>query len=201
VGDEMKYREQILRYLKENHGIVTASWCKKNAIPSVYLHRMEKEGILTKVGRGIYMNETGDYDEFYFLQLTHGKCIYSYVSALYLLGKTDLIPQVFDVTVYRGYNPHRLPDNVTVHYVSRDIFELGIMEIKTNFGNIVRAYDMERTLCDLIDNRDKVPSELFAQTVKMYGKSRDKRMTVLFNYAAKMGITEDVQKLMEVFYE
>ena len=197
----MKYREQIMRYLKENHGVVTASWCKNNAIPSIYLHRMEQDGTLIKVGRGIYIDETGDYDEFYFLQLTHGKCIYSFVSALYLLGKTDMIPQGFDVTVYRGYNPHRLPDNVTVHYVSKEIYELGITEVKTNFGNIVRAYDMERTLCDLIYSREKVSSELFAQTVKIYGKSRDKKMTVLFNYAEKMGITEDVQKLMEVYYE
>ncbi len=72
---------------------------------------------------------------------------------------------------------------------------------KTNFGNIVRVYDMERTLCDLINNREKVPSELFAQTVKIFVKSTDKRMMVLFNYAEKMGITEDVQKLMEVYYE
>ena len=200
-GDEMKYREQILRYLKENHGVVTTSWCKNNAIPSIYLHRMEQDGTLTKVGRGIYIDETGDYDEFYFFQLTHTKCIYSYLSALYLQGRTDQIPQSLDVTVYKGYNPHRLPNRVTVHYVNREIYELGITDVKTNFGNIVRAYDMERTLCDLIYNREKVSSELFAQTVKMYGKSADKRMMVLFNYAEKMGITEDVQRLMEVYYE
>ena len=98
-----------MQHLKNNQGVVTASWCKKNSIPSIYLYRMEQEGILTRVGRGIYIDVAGDYDEFYFFQLTHGKCIYSYGSALYLLEKTDLIPQVFDVTVYRGYNSHRLP--------------------------------------------------------------------------------------------
>ena len=88
-----------------------------------------------------------------------------------------------------------------VHYVNREIYEMGIREVNTVFGNTVRAYDMERTLCDLINNRDKVPSELFAQTVKTYGKSADKKMMVLFHYAEKMGIAEEVQKLMEVFYE
>jgi len=190
-----------MQHLKNNQGVVTASWCKKNSIPSIYLYRMEQEGILTRVGRGIYIDVAGDYDEFYFFQLTHGKCIYSYGSALYLLEKTDLIPQVFDVTVYRGYNSHRLPNNVKVHYVNREIYEMGIREVNTVFGNTVRAYDMERTLCDLINNRDKVPSELFAQTVKTYGKSADKKMMVLFHYAEKMGIAEEVQKLMEVFYE
>ncbi len=200
-GDEMEYREQILRHLKQNHGVVTASWCRNNAIPSIYLHRMEKDGTLTKVSRGIYIDETGDYDEFYFFQMIHSKCIFSYLSALYLLGSTDQIPQSFDVTVYKGYNTHRLPNDVTVHYVNRNIYELGTAEVKTNFGNIVRAYDMERTLCDLIHNRDKVSSELFSQAVRIYGKSPAKKMMTLFNYAEKMGITEDVQRVMEVYYE
>ena len=80
-----------------------------------------------------------------------------------------------------------------------EIYELGIIDVKTNFGNIDRVYDMERKICDLINNREKVPSEFFAQTLKMYGKRTDRRMMVLFNYAEKMGITEDVQKLLEIY--
>jgi len=195
----MEYRERIIEYLKENHGVITALWCKNQGIPHIYLTRMEKEGLITRIFRGIYIDESGDYDEYYFFQLPNSKCIYSYVSALYLQGKTDIIPQNLEVTVYKGYNVHRIPNEVIVHYVSKDIYELGKIELNTMFGNSVYAYDLERTVCDFIKNRKKVESDLFSKTIQVYIKSRDKNMNTLFKYAEKMGITETVQGIMEVF--
>lgn len=197
----MEYKERIIEYLKENQGIVTALWCKNQGIPHTYLTRMEKEGLITRIARGIYINESGDYDEYYFFQIANSKCIYSYVSALYLQEKTDIIPQNIEVTVYKGYNTHRIPDDVVVHYVSKDIYELGKVEVNTMFGNSVYAYNLERTVCDLIKNRKKVESELFSKTIQGYIKSKDKDMNILFKYAEKMGITDKVQEIMEVCFE
>lgn len=197
----MEYKERIIEYLKENQGIVTALWCKNQGIPHTYLTRMEKEGLITRIARGIYINESGDYDEYYFFQIANSKCIYSYVSALYLQEKTDIIPQNIEVTVYKGYNTHRIPDDVVVHYVSKDIYELGKVEVNTMFGNKVYAYNIERTVCDIIKNRKKVESELFSKTIQGYIKSKDKDMNTLFKYAEKMGITDKVQEIMEVCFE
>ena len=197
----MEYQDRIIKYLKENHGIVTTAWCESQSIPRAYLSKMEKEGLITRIARGIYIDESGDYDEYYFFQLANSKCIYSYVSALYLQRKTDIIPQNLEVTVYKGYNVHRIPDEVMVHYVSKDIYELGKIEVNTIFGNPVYAYNLERTVCDLIKNRKKVESELFSKTIQVYIKSRDKNMNTLFKYAEKMGITDKVQEIMEVCFE
>lgn len=197
----MEYQDRIIKYLKENQGIVTTAWCESQSIPRVYLSKMEKEGLITRIARGIYINESGDYDEYYFFQIANSKCIYSYVSALYLQEKTDIIPQNIEVTVYKGYNTHRIPVDVIVHYVSKDIYELGKIEVDTMFGNSVYAYNLERTVCDLIKNRKKVDSELFSKTIQGYIKSKDKDMNTLFKYAEKMGITDKVQEIMEVCFE
>lgn len=197
----MEYKERIIEYLKENQGIVTTAWCESQSIPRVYLSKMKKEGLITRIARGIYINESGDYDEYYFFQIANSKCIYSYVSALYLQEKTDIIPQNIEVTVYKGYNTHRIPDDVVVHYVSKDIYELGKVEVNTMFGNKVYAYNIERTVCDIIKNRKKVDSELFSKTIQGYIKSKDKYMNTLFKYAEKMGITDKVQEIMEVCFE
>lgn len=197
----MQYKDKIIKHLKENNGIVTSLWCKKHGIPYIYLTRMEKDGLIKKVDRGIYIDESGDYDEYYFFQLSNSKCIYSYVSTLYLQGKTDIIPQNLEITVYNGYNVHRISSDVIVHYVSKDIYELGKIEITTMFGNLVYAYDIERTVCDLIKNRRKVESELFSKTIQAYIQSKYKNMNTLFKYAEKMGISEQVQDIMEVYFE
>ena len=65
----MEYQDRIIKYLKENHGIVTTAWCESQSIPRAYLSKMEKEGLITRIARGIYIDESGDYDEYYFSRL------------------------------------------------------------------------------------------------------------------------------------
>ena len=45
-GNNMEYKERIIEYLKENHGIVTALWCKNQGISHTYLIRIEVVDIL-----------------------------------------------------------------------------------------------------------------------------------------------------------
>lgn len=197
----MEYKEKIIKHLKENNGIVTAFWCKNQGIPHSYLTRMEKNGLIERIARGIYIDEHGDYDEYYFFQMINSKCIYSFESALYLQEKTDIIPQNLEITIYNGYNSHRIPKNVIIHYVSKEIYDLGKIEINTMFGNPVYAYNMERIVCDFIKHRKKIESELFSKTIQIYIKSKDKNMNTLFKYAEKIGITKQVQEIMEVCFE
>lgn len=46
-------KEKILKLAKENNGIVTSKNIKDSAIPTIYLTRLEKEGKLHKVEKGI----------------------------------------------------------------------------------------------------------------------------------------------------
>jgi len=67
------------------------AYCREHKIPTVYLSRLVKQGILTKVATGLYISKEGNYDEFYFFQYYHKKAIFSYETVLYLLGATDRI--------------------------------------------------------------------------------------------------------------
>ena len=58
----------------------------------MYLSRLLKDGKLLRVKKGIYITKDGDYDEYYFFQHQYKKAIFSYETALYLLGQTDKIP-------------------------------------------------------------------------------------------------------------
>lgn len=83
---------------------------------------MVEKGDLIRVDRGIYIDSNGDYDEYYFF---HNRCkvaVFSYVSALYLHQFTDIIPFEMEVTVYKGYNPHRIGGNVKIHYATKEIY-------------------------------------------------------------------------------
>jgi predicted transcriptional regulator of viral defense system len=193
----MNYKEQIYERLKYN-GIITSSWCVKEGIPRVYLSRMTKSGELNRVARGVYVSEGVIYDPYYLLQNTSPVCIFSYVSALHILEETDLIPSYMEVTVYSGYNASHLPENVIVHYIRRDLHELGIITKKTKFANPVRTYDFERTICDLVSNRDQVDSDLFSKMMFRYARKQDKDMHKLFRYADRMGVKRQLREIFEV---
>lgn len=197
----MDYIRQIKEFIKKSGGIISSKELKSNNIPTIYLTRMVNGGELTRVDRGMYIDASGDYDEYYFFNSRYNVPVFSYISSLYLHQFTDIIPQKMEVTVYKGYNPHCIRENAIIHYVTKEIYDLGIVECETMFGNVVKAYDLERTICDFIRNRNKIEIELFSRTINRYIKYQNKDMSKLYSYSKKMKIYEKVKDVLELIYE
>jgi len=195
------YKQQIQFLLTRNNGLITAAECRLEGIPSIYLTQLVRDGTLQRVARGIYASAPVMEDEEFIFQNRHKRCIFSYHSALSLHGMIDKLPGTMEVTVYRGYNAHRIPKQVRIHYVIRDIYPLGITQALTIFGNSVNVYDRERTLCDLIKNRSAIEGEVFSQALHNYVKYPEKNLPRLFDYSKKMNILQQTQELIEVLIE
>ena len=41
-------------------------------------------------------------------------------------------------------------DGFVTHTIKKELFELGVCTRETTFGNDVRTYNMERTICDIL---------------------------------------------------
>jgi len=190
--------EKIKKICDNNNGIITASMAAEENIASWYLTDMVEKNQLIRVARGIYLTEGGDQDDYYFFQLKNRRCIYSFSSALYLHGMTDRVPFNKEVTVYKGYNSSHVTDDTIIHYAEKSIYEMGITECTTVFGNAVRTYDKERTICDLIANRKNIDVEIFSKALKNYASDPERDCRKLRKYAAKMKIGEKVDSILEV---
>lgn len=197
----MDHAQKIMEKLKQSGGIITSKALRESNIPTIYLTRLLEDGQLIRAERGIYINSNGDYDEHYFFQMRYQVAIFSYVSALSLQHFSDIIPEKMEVTVYKGYNPHRMNGIARVHYVSKAIYNLGVTCCSTTFGNSVRVYDLERTICDLIKNKNETESELFVKTINRYGREKSKDLNKLYEYAKKMKLYDKVKNIMEIVYE
>lgn len=197
----MDYKKVLEEKLAQNGGILLSEELASEDIPSIYLTRLIEQGKLQRFDRGIYVAEGGQCDEYYFFQKRYKVAIYSYLSALYLHQLTDVIPNKLEVTLYRGYNPHRMGENIIKHFVTKELYALGVVDCKTMYGNIVSVYDLERTICDLVKNRKSIDSELFSKTLNRYIRTSNKDLSKLYRYARKMKILEKVIEIMEVIYE
>ena len=82
-----------------------------------------------------------------------------------------------------------------------DIYNLGLTEVETPAGNKVKAYDMERCICDIIRSKKRMDIELIKYSVKEYLKKEDKDINKLSIYADKMGINKEVMDFVSIMYE
>ena len=190
---------KIKSIFEKNGGYITRSDIDNANIPSWFLSDFVKKYNLNKIAPGFYADDNYVPDDYYIIQRRYPKYIYSGLSALYLLGLTDKIPTDIEVTAPQGYNPNRKRiDSLSIHKISdANIYKLGIKETKTLFGNIVKTYDAERTICDFIKNRDKYESEVVIKAIRLYVKTINNQ-SKLFKYARALNIEKKVFEIMEV---
>lgn len=104
----MDYAKKIREKLNKTGRVITSKEFTNYNIPTIYLTRMMEKGELIRVERGIYIDLNGDYDEYYSFHNRYKVAVFSYVSALYFHGFTDIIPSEKEVKVYKNYNAHRI---------------------------------------------------------------------------------------------
>lgn len=189
--------KKILKIMKNNNEIITPAQLEEKGISRVYLSNMEKEGIIERIERGIYVTKDFKYDEYYLFQLKYPKAIFSYNTALYFYEMTERTPIKMDVTVYREYNPHRFKDFVNVYKVSKELYDLGVIEKKSPQGMKVKTYNLERTVCDIIKDKDSIDIEIRNKAIKKVIKSKEFNASKMFEYAKKMNIYDKVKNYME----
>ena len=196
---EITNYSKIKSIIKTNGGYITREDIDMANIPSWFLSDFVKKNKLIKVAPGFYASESYILDEYFILQRRFQKYIFSGVSALYLHKLTDRTPDFIDVTAPQGYNPTRSRiDSLIIHKISNeDLYKLGITEAETMFGNTVKVYDEERTICDVIKHRGKYDAETFIKAIKLYIKKTNNQLK-LFKYARAMGIEKKVFEIMEV---
>lgn len=195
----MNSYDKILNYARENKGYITTKEAEVLKINRTFLSNLVKEKKLERVGTGIYKLPDYPIDNFYIISKSSKKMCYSHATALYLHNMSDRIPLIYDITVPYNYSGNLLNnENVSLRYVKDDIFDLGMIDIKTINELTVKCYDLERTLCDIIKDKNHMDKEIYSKALKEYARNKDKNILKLVKYAKKLDIENEVVELMEV---
>ena len=191
--------KKLEKLLSVNGGYITRKHVDSHEIPSWFLTDFVRKQGLVKIDKGFYAQEQWIRDDYLVFQYKYPKFIFSHVSALFLQGLTDQLPDYFEVTGPKNYRPFSPKPSVIIHTDSHDeSYRLGICEIKTSLGHLVECYDMERTICDIIKNNQKIDSEVYGKALRLYAKSKNKNIRNLLHYAQVLKIENKVAELMTV---
>ncbi len=193
--------DTIMDIMNANNGYVTTKQVSKMGIHRMYLNILKQKGIIEQVGTGIYIDVNKIEDSYYILSQELPNIVYSHMTALYFHGFSIKAPgREYDITIPYNYYNYKLKYH-DLFYVSKDVYNLGLTTVCTPFGNLVKAYDLERCICDIIRCRKRMDSEHVKHSIKEYVRSKDKDLTKLSDYAYKMNIKDEVLNYVEVFYE
>lgn len=195
----IKPTQKIRKIMESQNGNIFTSDLAKFNIPREYLSLMEKKGEIERVARGIYTSTDSIPDEMFHIQKIYKHVIFSHESALYLFDLSDRTPQKFTVTVPSGYNATILKENgMKVFFINRKIHNLGLTIKNSAFGNPIRSYNVERTICDIVRNKNQIDIQILNDALKKYALSKDKNIDLLYGYAKKLRVYKFIREYIEI---
>ena len=198
-GESMSDREKIKKMLEASeNGIITSAQVTEAGLHRNSLQQLVKDGEIYRFGRGLYVRRNSWEDDFYLLQKKYGRGIYSHDTALYLLGYSDRTPAKYTMTFPKGYNaPSLKQETIIIKRVVPENYEFGQIQIKSPAGNLIRTYDLERTLCDILRGNGS-DIQIITNAMKRYAASGEKNIQKLMQYAERLRVSPKVLRYLEV---
>lgn len=82
--------------------------------------------------------------------------------------------------------------------VKPNFHEMGLTELRTTMGNVVRGYNAERSICDMLRSKNRVDIECYTAALKLYFPGKEKNLDRLAEYVTKLGVMDKLTPYLEV---
>jgi len=192
----MDKKEKLKEIVNKNNGILYSKDLEKYDIHRQYLKELEESSYLKKVFRGMYVKSDKSINEFFIMSQRFQTGIYSHNTALYFYNLTDRTPIKLDMTFPSNVRIDN--EYITAHYIKSEKHLLGATKMKLEDNTTIQIYDLERTICDIIRDRNKIDPQIFNTAMKEYSKRKNKNLNLLYKYAKIFRIENNLKQYMEV---
>ena len=191
--------EKIVELANSNNGVITTNQVVEAGISRGILKYAVNKGYLERADRGVYTLPDAWEDDFVSMQTRYKRGIYSLDTVLFLHDLTDRTPIRYTMTFPANYNVSA-PKNegITCNTIKKDWYDIGVSDVLTPNGHIVKGYSVERTLCDLVRLKNKVDIQIITEAFKRYVKRKDKNIPLLSEYAKVFKVQDKVRSYLEV---
>ncbi len=181
----------------ENKGLILTRDAVAGGVSRASLSFLCKAGRITRVSVGQYVLPEDAVDEMLSIGVRSRHIIFSHESTLYLHGLLcDGVLLKPAVTIPASKTMSRFINRQCKVYRVRDEWHgLGRVQLPTARGNLVWAYDMERTICDIVRSRRRIAKEVFDFALARYMEGVEKDLEKLEDYAGKMGMERQMENI------
>ena len=195
----MQINPIILEKIKSNNNMITTAQVIELGFSRTILSKYVKAGLLERSRQGIYILSDSVHDDMCTLMMRSDKIVFSHDTALFLNGLSERTPFMHSVTIPSNTSlPNSLIDECQCYYIKPELHLIGVIEKKNTMGNVVRCYDTERTICDILRSLHRIDEETVISAVKNYAASPDKDLNRLAVYASMFRVDKELKRYMEV---
>jgi predicted transcriptional regulator of viral defense system len=189
----------IDKLFNENNGVLRTENAVRAGLSRTTLGLLVKSGRLVRIAHGQYIRPDDMPDPLYMLQLRSDKIIFSHETALFLHDMAERTPLLNSLTIpsTNKLSPV-LSEECKIYYVKPDLIELGKCSVKSKMGHEVIAYNIERTICDILRSRARIDSQTFSAAIKNYIARNDQDWSALRLCADAFRVTKLLRQYLEV---
>lgn len=191
--------EILENLLNKNNGYLKTADAFNAGISRTYIGEFVRERNLERVAHGLYISPDAWIDGMFVIQVRYPLAIFSHETSLYLLGLANREPSQYSVTLKSGTNASGLSNQgVKVYKVKEDLFDMGVDARKSPAGHMLRVYNPERTLCDLMRSKKNIEIQDLQSAFKAYVRLKEKNIPLLMRYAKSLSVEKMVRQYLEV---
>lgn len=191
---------QLEQSIIDSNGYLFVSDLEKENISRTYISKYIKENKLERVAKGIHVTKDTWPDQLYIIQRRYPQAVFFGETALDLHQMLDREYQEICVSLPKDGNGMRLrSEGVRIRQTKDELYQLGISEVVTNYGHMVRVYDRERCICDLVKHKKDYEPQTFRDAMRSYINSPERDAVKLVEYAEILKIREKIMDFVEVF--
>jgi len=185
--------------LEKNNGFLKSSEAVAAGISRPYFREYVRRRGLERVAHGLYMSQDAWGDGMYVIQTRYPQAVFSHETALFLLNLAEREPLKHSITLKAGTNASGLTSQgVKVYKVKESLFYEGLAEVRSPAGHLLRVYNPERTICDLIRSRRNMEIQDIQSAFREYVRRPDKNIPLLMRYANVLSVEKTVRKYLQV---
>ena len=191
--------EKILQIAYENHGTVTTEKISEAGILRSHLKTLLSKGLLEKISRGVYVLPNAMEDEMLVFQTRFKRGIFSHETALFIHDLTDRTPFTLTLTFPLNYNTSAAKnENLRCVRVKNTYHSIGAIWAESPCKNLIRVYNSERTLCDILKTRSNTDIQIITDAFRRYVCLSHKNIPLLSEYSRMFRVEKKVRDYLDV---
>ncbi|EDP11678.1 hypothetical protein DWZ83_11055 [Amedibacillus dolichus] len=189
--------DKKLEKLFNDYHVVSCKMLLENGYTKYQIMNLVKKGFLYRVRKGLYRLHNEIDDEFHIYQKNNSYIVYSNETALYLHNLTDRFPNPLSVTTKSGY--HVRNKKLKVYYVKEEFLDNNVVILNSPQGNPIYVYDIERTICDIVKNKNRMDPQVYIQGLQNYFLRGKPNLRKLSKISKLLNIQQKMMSIIELY--
>lgn len=192
-----------LRMLFSSHNyVMTTAELTASKLYYADIKQLLDEGLIERVRRGYYhwVQDDGE-SEVVIINRLFPDAVLCMETALFFYGYSDRNPAEWSFAIDKNVSKRRTKIDypfIRAYRVEPELVSLGEAEGEID-SQKVRIYDRDRTICDVVRNRNRMDKEIFNKAIQGYVKDPKKNIPNLMEYAKVLRVQKRVKELIGVW--